>query len=286
MIPSPSDLTYFITVADLQNLSRAAERLGISQPSLTLAMQRLEEAVGTALLIRHKRGVSLTKSGKHLQSQARQLMQAWDDIKDKTLAAMNEIQGTFTIGCHPSVARYSLPHVLPGLLNTHPQLNIQLRHDLSRVITEQVIDLSVDIGIVINPVRHQDLVIIKLGDDQITLFASEGNQPAQQFGTDTAVLICDPELLQTQVILKQLKKQGVEFNRMIPSSNLEVIADLTKAGCGIGILPNSIASLHGLQALPDAPYYDDERCLLYHGQHRDVKAIQTISAAIKQHFIN
>lgn len=60
MMPSPADLSYFIEVGNVLNLSRAAERLGISQPSLTLSIQRLEHSVGTALLIRSNKGVTLT----------------------------------------------------------------------------------------------------------------------------------------------------------------------------------------------------------------------------------
>lgn len=109
MIPSPADLTYFLEIANLLNLSRAAESLGISQPSLSLAIQRLEKSVGTTVLVRHKRGVSLTKAGKQLLAHTRQLMQHWDSIKSETLASVYEIQGNFSIGCHPSVALFSLP---------------------------------------------------------------------------------------------------------------------------------------------------------------------------------
>jgi DNA-binding transcriptional LysR family regulator len=281
MMPSPADLTYFIAVAELQNLSRAAERLNISQPSLTLAMRRLEDSMGTPLLIRHKRGVSLTKAGKQLQTYARHLLQQWEMVKTETLASVHDVQGSFTIGCHPSVALYSLPRFLPKLMAEHPKLNIKLKHDLSRHITEQVINLSVDIGIVVNPARHADLVIKKIANDKITLWQSKHR--AGPITPDT-ILICDPELVQTQVILKKLKKQGIEFNRVMPTSSLEVIADLTEAGNGIGILPGNIAKLHQVTAVAKAPFYDDDICLIYHGQNRDVKALQVIADAIKKAF--
>lgn len=281
MIPSPADLTYFIAVAELLNLSRAAERLNISQPSLTLAMRRLEESVGTPLLIRHKRGVTLTKAGKQLQTYARHLMQQWEMVKTETLASVHEIQGSFTFGCHPSVALYSLSRFLPTLMAEHPKLNIKLKHDLSRHITEQVINLSVDIGIVVNPARHADLVIKKLANDKITLWQSKRH--AKPITPET-ILIYDPDLLQTQVILKKLKKQGMEFDRVLPTSSLEVIADLTEAGNGVGILPANIAELHHLTAVAKAPFYDDDICLIYHGQNREVKALQVIAGAVKKAF--
>lgn len=284
MIPSSSDLSYFLEVANLLNLSRAAETLGISQPSLTLAMQRLENAVGTAILVRHKNGVTLTKAGKQLLLHARSLLQKWDSIKSETLASVHEVQGSFTLGCHPSVALYSLPRFLPELLEKYPKLEIKLKHDSSRKVTEQVINLSIDIGIVVNPVKHPDLVIKKIDDDKITLWRSAGKRDIQDIHSGRALFICDPDLMQTQTILRKLKKLGVNHTRLLTTNNLEVIAELTASGCGIGILPSHIAHSKKLIKIPKAPFYDDEVCLLYHGSNRDIKAIQVIVNAIKEVF--
>jgi DNA-binding transcriptional LysR family regulator len=285
MIPSPTDLSYFLAVAESQNLSRAAERLGISQPSLTLAMRRIEEAVGTNLLIRHKRGVTLTKAGKQLLTHTRHIMQHWDSIKSETLASVTEVQGSFTIGCHPSVALCLLPKFLADLLDKNPRLDINLKHDsMSRRITEQVINMSIDIAIVVNPVRHADLIIKKLTDDKISLWQGRTDREIQNLQSGRALLICDPDLLQTQDILKKLKKKGMNFARVLPTNNLELIADLTASGCGIGILPGNIAMPRKLVRIPGAPFFEDEICLLYHGENRDVKALQVIVAAIKAAF--
>src|SRR5688500_618008 len=107
MIPSPSELHYFIEVSNTLNVSRAAERLGISQPTLSLAIQRLENNIGAPLLIRTKSGVKLTHAGQKLVTQARSLIHEWDKIRGDALKDEAEIRGRYTIGCHPSVALYS-----------------------------------------------------------------------------------------------------------------------------------------------------------------------------------
>ncbi len=285
MTPSPADLTYFIAVAHHSNLSRASEALGISQPSLTLAMRRLEETVGTPLLVRHKRGVNLTKAGEQLLAHARELLQRWETIKSQALASMNEVQGSITLGCHPSVALYSLPNFLPKLLADHPNLEIQLKHDLSRRITEQVISLKIDIGIVVNPVRHPDLVITHLDDDQISLWCTDAKLGLKQLQSGTATILCDPEMAQAQTILAQLKKSGHEYSRLLSSNNLEVIRALTKCKAGLGILPSRIANEYGLIRIPKAPTYEDEICLIYRGENRNVRAIQAIMETTKKMFL-
>lgn len=284
MTPSSSDLDYFLEIANLLNLSRAAECLGISQPSLSLALQRLENNIGTPLFIRHKQGVTLTKAGQQLHTHAKQMIEHWQQIKAKALASINEIQGSITIGCHPAVAMYSLNSFLADLLENHPKLGIKLSHDLSRKITEQVISLKIDIAIVINPVKHPDLIIKHLDYDKIKLWRGKGKRKIQDLTSGRAVLICDLELLQTQSILKKLKQMNITYGHIIHSDNMEVISELVVNGCGIGILPEKIARLKKITAIPNTPYYEDEICLLFRDENRNIKAIQVICNAIKQHF--
>lgn len=284
MTPTPSDLSYFVEVANILNLSRAAETLGISQPSLTLAMRRLEKSVGTPLLVRHQHGVSLTKAGMQLLAHTRQLLQQWDTIKSQALASMHDIQGSFTIGCHTSLGMHALPRFLAPLLEKNPRLEIKLQHDSSRKITEQVIQLQIDIGLVVNPTKHLDLIVKHLDDDKVTLFRSKSINKNNQFNAETTILLCDPDLLQTQSILKKMKKTGLMYQRIIPSNSLEVIADLTESGCGIGILPANVAAKRKLIRLAKSPVHQDEICLVYRGENREVKAIQVITDAIKKAF--
>jgi LysR family transcriptional regulator, cell division regulator len=284
MLPSPADLHYFLEVAQRLNLSRAAETLGISQPSLTLAMQRLEHCVGTPILIRNKRGVQLTQAGKQLLAHARQLIAQWELIYTQTRAAVHEVEGCFTLGCHTSIGICALPRFLNELMEQYPRLQIKLKHDLSRKITEQVLNFHVDIGIVVNPIRHPDLIIKPLGGDTVGLWHSDHQYQILDLYSNQAVLLCDPELTQTQVILKSLKKKNITFNRIIPSDNLELIAELAKSGAGIAILPASIANLRHLSMIPDMPTYQDEVTLLYRGENRDVKAIQMITRMIAAAF--
>jgi LysR family transcriptional regulator, cell division regulator len=283
-IPSPSDLTYFVEVARLLNLSRAAESLGISQPSLTMAIKRIEHAIGTEILVRHKQGVSLSIAGKQLLAHTRLLLQQWDTIKSETLASQHDVQGCFTIGCHPSVALYSLPRFMGKLMKSYPKLEIKLQHDLSRRITEQVINLKIDIGIAVNPTRHTDLIIKPLSNDKISLWRGSTESTIHDLQSGEAVLLCDPDLIQTQAILKEMKKRHMKFSRIISSNNLEVIADLTKSHSGIGILPGNVATTRHLTPIAKSPYYEDEICLLYRGENRNVKAIQIITSAIKSAF--
>ncbi len=280
MVPSPTDLCYFIEIATSLNITRASERLGVSQPSLTLAMQRLEYSVGTTLLLRSKKGVMLTQAGKQLQAHAKMLLQSWDVVKNRAQASMNAAEGSYVLGCHQSVALYSLPLFLPDLLRNYPGIELRLMHHLSRKIAESVVRMEADIGIVVNPVRHADLIIKKLCNDEVGFWSNPNAT------INNTVLICDPDLLQSRDLLNQLKKNNITFERMIESSSLEVIATLTACGAGIGILPGRVAraTSNALTLLTNMPTYHDEICLVYRVENKQVRAIQILAQAITNAF--
>lgn len=273
MYPNLSDLRYFIEISSTGNVSQAALRLGVTQPTLSLALNRLEDCVGTKLFQRSKKGVSLTPAGRSLLSQSKKLIQDWEAIQSKSLANHTEVKGQFTLGCHPSVALYSLPQCLPDLLTQYSDLEITLVHDLSRKILDGIVAVDIDIGIVVNPVRHPDLIIKTICHDEVSFWTS-----SKRKNIPKDILICDPELMQTQDLLRKIKKTGYEFNRRVRSSNLEVVAELTEAGAGVGVLPGRVAARYPhLQMLKGLPTFKDEISVVYRAESRAVKAVQIIA---------
>lgn len=289
MMPSSTEMYYFIEIAQAGVLSRAAERLGITQPSLSLALKRLEKTMGVQLFIRHKQGVTLTQAGKQLLVHARQLLHYWENTKTKALASEREVQGHFSIGCHTTLGIYALPQFLPKLLERYPKLSINLKHGLSRKITEEVVRLNTDIGIVVNPFKHPDLIIRKLFEDEVTFWVQSGKKGViQNLNSTDAAVVCDLELTQTQTLLKRIKKLNISTHRIITTVSLEVVASLTAHGAGIGILPERVVKAlypKKLCRIPHAPVYKDEICLVYRHENRHIQAVQTIIQAIsKSHY--
>lgn len=218
----------------------------------------------------------------------RQLLQSWDHAKSQALASHQAIQGYFTLGCHSTIAIHMLPEFLSTLLIEHPKLEINLTHNISRKIVEQIITMSVDIGIVANPFKHPDLIIRKLCDDETTFWTSGNHKSLQDINSKNALLICDPNIPQTEALVKKCKRSGVHFNGILTTESLEVVASLTAHHCGIGIIPSRVAqSLFPtkLKRIPNAPTFRDELCLVYRHENRNIVGIQTIINAIKHAFV-
>jgi len=282
---SPEDLRYFIEVSGILNLSRAAERLGISQPSLSAAMQRLERLTKARLLVRHKKGVSLTPAGGQLLAHAKRLQECWELVQGRVSLANEALQGRFVVGCHSAIALTYFGKFLPSLLEKYRKLTLQLKHDISRKILEGVLNSSIDIGIIVNPVKHPQLIMHKLYEDETAFWCVDSQQKKQTVFSDEALIICDPDLIQVQSLLKKIEKKGLSYGRILSSSSLEVVADLTANGCGVGILPASVAQYTGkLKKISHAPSCKDEIYLVYRPENRELKAIQLIVSAIKSFF--
>ncbi|MBI1215810.1 MAG: LysR family transcriptional regulator [Alphaproteobacteria bacterium] len=279
MIPSPADLAYFVETARTGNISRAAERIGISQPSLSLALRRLEDAAGETLLLRSRKGVTLTRAGEALLAGARGLQQEWEKLRSAAHSARDEIGGGYTLGCHPSVALHALPRILPGLLAAHPALDLRLEHGLSRHVAEGVVSMTIDVGIVVNPMQHPDLVIHNLCRDEVTLWTGPKNK-------NKDILICDPELMQSQYLLRELKKAGREYSRIVTSNSLENIAAQAAAGCGTGVLPAQVArrAPGKLTRVKGAPVFHDDHCLIYRVENKNVRSVQALARAVREFY--
>lgn len=284
MMPSAAELTYFLEAANTLNLSIAAKNLGMTQPALSRAIQNLEMTTGAALLIRHQRGVTLTPAGKKMLQQVKPLLQHWQNTKLEALAAHQEVQGKIKIGCHSTTAIF-LHGILCELLEQYTGLEIELCHGYSENLTQQVIDLNLDIGIVTNPIQYPDLIIRKITETDTTLWVGKGNREIQKIHSPDSILICNPAVRHTQIMLQQCKTRKINFRRLLKVNSIEVVASLTANGCGIGLLPSSfVQAIYGskLKRIANMPVIKDDLNLIYRKEYINVKAVQIILAAIRE----
>lgn len=266
------DIKYFVTVSETLNITRASEIIGLSQPALSYSIKRLESQLGGQLLIRLKNGIQLTKFGEEFKKRAHRLLYEWEQAQNIANSESGLVQGSYTIAIHPSVALHTLEFFLPELQIDLPGLDFNLIHGHSREMAEKVISWEADFGIIVNPVKHQDLVIKKLFTDEVTIFYAKNAQNK---------LIYDKNLAQSQYILKKINKK-INFNSALNTSNLEVAAKLTAIGLGYGILPARVASQYKhLKKLKDAPIFKDEICLVYRPEKHNNSISKKIIQAIK-----
>ncbi len=195
MLASPTEIEYFIEIYQTRHVSKAAIRLGVTQPTLTLSLQRLEDKLGIKLFHRTKQGVIPTEQATLFYKKSHSLIDSWNDLHHDLGQSIDTLQGHFKIGCHQSVGAYTLPRFFDGLQKHAPGIEIELIHDFSRKITERIVSFDIDLGFVVNPVRHPDLVLKKMGDDRVLFWRAKASGPIPKR------IFADMNLAQIQNIL-------------------------------------------------------------------------------------
>ena len=277
---SQTDLKYFLELSQTLHLTRAAERLAVTQPTLSHSLKRLENEIGCELFLRSKKGLSLTSAGQKLKNSASELMYRWDEVKNAALGEVESEQGVIKLGCHSAVAQYVLKEFLPSFLKSFPQIQVQLTHGLSRYMTEQVVSSGLDVAFAVNPAEHPDLIIKEICQDEVCLWRAQGC-------LNDDVLFVDSNLLQSQNIVSKLQKKGLSFKRVIESNSLEVISNMVANRGGCGIVPSRVVKQYEhykLEKVKDSPVFQDRICMVYKGEFRKLKRGEVFIKAVKDGF--
>ena len=278
------ELKSFEETAVVGNISKAAVRLGLTQPALSWQIRKLEDQFGEILFHRTKKGVTLTRAGETLLTRSRTLLRDWENLGLKLNQGEEELKGSYTLGVHPLVGLFTLPRFCPALHTNYPEIRLKLVHDLSRIIAEDVLGFKLDYGIVVNPPPAPDLTIVDLYEDHIGFWTAPRAGPPGDPHAAQSVIICNPDMVQTDALVSAALKSGIlKSKRIMYTTDLQVIAGLTAAGGGIGLMPATIAqNLAGgpLLALPNGPVHPDVISLIWRGEAQKSAASRAVRKTI------
>src|SRR5215469_17949570 len=172
------ELHAFVVLASELHFRKASERLFLSQPALSKKIQRLEEKLKGALLVRSRRKVTLTDAGKSFLPRAAKLLQDAEDALRETQAAIEGRAGTLRIGF--GIA--SLPEILPRTIlrfrQLYPEVGLQMREMSSPSQVSALIESRLDAGILRMPVKDRKLTCVPLFSEHLVL-ATKADLPHQ-----------------------------------------------------------------------------------------------------------
>ncbi len=284
-------LVYFVEVASHGSFSAAAEALRVSQPSVSVAVKKLEERLDTQLFHRHARGVKLTPAGERLLSRAREAGRALDAARDEIDSLQTEPRGSFVLGCHESLGTYVLPGFMGRFLERYPDIQIALHNANSKNIEDAIVERTVDLGLVVNPARHPDCVVRDLFADRVTFVVAEALMKQRKKPLSVLIerpLFFVPALRQTQVLLAELASREIPVGRTVACSSMELVKSLVLDGAGVGVLPYRVAA-HGvaegkLRPLSrKLPGFDDQITLVWRADAPMTAGLRTVLDALLAH---
>ncbi|MEL6184775.1 MAG: LysR family transcriptional regulator substrate-binding protein, partial [Myxococcota bacterium] len=209
--------------------------------------------------------VLLTSTGEELLKHVDEIMGALDRAVERISGLDHGLVGSFVIGCHESLGAYFLPDFLDRVLREAPDINVTLHNGGSASVLEAVVSRDIHFGIVVNPHRHPDLVLIELFRDAVDVFVGapadspEISEPEAYYGplgarfTDLDAarsyfenhpLIFPGRVSECRALLEELAKQGFEPSRRLNCGDFGLVKSLALAGIGPALIPRRIAA-HG-----------------------------------------
>ena len=280
-------LAALLAVIDTGSFTDAAKQLRISQPAVSLAIKRLEDRLGTALLVRTRKRVAPSRPGEVLATGARTAFEALGNAIAQIADEHAEPSGRVVLGVHESLAAYSLPTFMARFLRDYSKVELTLWNGRSQEVERELIAGRVDLALIVNPRPHPDLVIVPVFEDSVELFQCFRRTTDPTTALATLPLIYVPELTQSQQILAQLQKRRITAPRLLPCSSLELVKSLVLDEVGVGILPRRVAE-HGTRKRlytlsPPLPLFRDRIALVRRYDVPPTAAIRVVIDELSAH---
>jgi len=242
-------LRTFKTVADLSSFSAAAQRLNLSQPSISYQVKELEETLGLPLLDRLGKRVRLTEAGHVLYGYARRML----DVLDEATVVIEEMRGikrgTLRVGASTTVGIYLLPAALGAFKKLHPGLVISLEIGTRARVQEQVLNSELDLAVVGPALKVPELAVIPFLSDELVVIAPAGHPLAGKRGLTLKQVAGEPFVMREAAsgsrwsLEKAARKAGVRLNVAMELGSNGAIKHAVESGLGLAVISRYACAL-------------------------------------------
>jgi DNA-binding transcriptional LysR family regulator len=237
-----SALKVFLAVATERSFSRAAEKLGRTQPAVSLAIQRLEAELGERLIDRSATPLLLTDAGQIVAEHARRFENLSRDLATALAELRDKSAGRLIIGANESTSLYLLQHI-EQYRRLYPKVKVQVRRALSSRIPAQLLDGDLELGVISYDPADERLVTRVIYTDHLAFVVSPQHRFAQrqevsitELGMETFVAhnVVSPY---REVVLREFQRHRVPLNMDVEMPTVETIRKLVQRNEGVAFLP-------------------------------------------------
>ena len=247
--PTIAQLRTFVTVAEQKHFVSAANKLGISQPSLSQALAALESGLGIQLIERSTRRVIVTPIGEQLLPFAKATLEAADAFVAHSRGAGGELAGPLNIGIIPTVAPYILPTLLTLIAEEFPELEPRIVENQTERLLQRLRDGHIDVAVLATPTGATGVTEIPLYDEAFAIvtnpdnpLAGRGDLTLDALRDLELLLLDDGHCLRDQIVeLCQLAEvdRSPGAQSATRAASLTTVVQLVVAGLGSTLVPMS-----------------------------------------------
>jgi DNA-binding transcriptional LysR family regulator len=240
------EVRVFLAVAAERSFSRAARKLGRTQPAVSQALRRLEDQLGEPLVDRSARDGTLTEAGVTFRAFAQRLLDVADEA-ERAVAELRDVRrGRVLVGANEAAVHALLP-VIEAFRGEYPGVQVDVRRIASRQIAQELLARAVDFGVVTFHPADRGLASLVIDSDELVLLTHPGHPFARRrsvtleaVGRETVIAHNDPSPLRERV-LRAFEQRHHELNIGIALPSLDAIKRAVEMQMGIALLPRRCA---------------------------------------------
>ncbi|MBZ5875126.1 hydrogen peroxide-inducible genes activator [Chromohalobacter israelensis] len=245
-----TELRYIVTLAQERHFGRAAERCYVSQPTLSVAVKKLEEELGIALFERSKSTVQVTPLGEKIVEQSQRVLEQASLIREMATEGKDQLASPLRIGAIYTIGPYLFPHLIPELSRHAPQMPLYIEEGFTGELRRKLRSGELDAIIVALPFNEPDVLTKAIYEEPFEVLIPTGHPWAQRDAiakedllTERLLLLGEGHCFRDQIleacpaISNQLNNPS---NTLIAEGgSLETIRHMVASGLGITVLPKS-----------------------------------------------
>ena len=241
-----AELQVFLTIARERSFSRAASQLHRTQPAISQSIKRLEASLREKLFDRSSKGGQLTEAGKILKDYAERLERLSEEAKAAVVELQDLRRGHVLIGANEAAIHILLP-IIEQFRKKHPQAQVEVSRRPSRQVAEEVINRTLDFGVLTFSPPERGLQNITLGEDELVMLtntkhplANKQKVTMEELGRQTVIAHNDPSPARERV-LRLFEESHSSINIQIALPSLDGIKHAVEIGLGVALLPRRCA---------------------------------------------
>ncbi|WP_347925141.1 LysR substrate-binding domain-containing protein [Pontimicrobium sp. SW4] len=240
-----TQLYYVLAVAEHQNFTKAAEKCFVTQPTLSMQIQKLEDQLDIQIFDRSKKPIELTEIGKKIVAQAKNIVDEADRIKDIVDQQKGFIGGEFRLGIIPTIMPTLLPMFLKTFIKRYPKVKLKIEELTTDEIMQRINDGHLDAAIAATPLENESIKERPLYYEPFVCYIPQGHRLHDKKKIDTSdleiedmLLLEDGHCFRDGVInLCKSFKQQEDETFQLESGSIEMLVKLSNEGLGMTLLP-------------------------------------------------
>lgn len=253
-----TELRYIVTLAREQHFGHAAERCYVSQPTLSIAVKKLEEELGVALFERSKNAVRATPVGYKVIKQAQKVLEQAETIKELSKAGQDQLASSIRVGAIYTIGPYLFPKLVPEVQRIAPQMPLYIEENFTETLRHKLRQGELDAIVIALPFHEADVLTRPLYEESFSLITpknhplvKQGYVESTQLNELSMLLLGEGHCFRDQVLesCPSLNQSFHDQQRVTEGSSLETIRMMVASGLGTAVLPHSAIKGHPSEGL-------------------------------------